>query len=587
MSGQLTADAGKLSSMLMTNRRFFKILVILFITACSRPPAALIPELPSPSGRGVGGEGEEGVRVSSTIQPASPTAAPPLTPPMPIETDPPSLPSPTPSPWRVGAAQGVPAELVFSARQVANQQPTLFTWANEGPADVTLTLAAGAKVAEWVYAVAVPFATVTDDTTLAEVITAWQTGASPLGIRVVDRSTLALFSQLWGPPAAIEVADKTELAARLWSARPAWTLLPFHQLTPDLKVLRLDGLTPLEPTLDLAAYPLVATISAVGEPAAVSALLAAWPGPTTNRDTRLLTRVAMTGVTALSRATAYQMELQSVTTPGAAVAPLLTAADIAHVSNEVSFAPNCPYPSPIGDPIFCSRDPYFQLLTSLGVDVVELTGNHVNDWGAANLLHSLDLYDAAGMLHFGGGRDLADAERPALFVHNGNRIAFLGCNPVGPYAAWATAASPGARPCDYDAFFNQIAALRAEGYLVMATLQYWEIYDYAPTLQQQADFRAVAAAGATAVSGSQGHHAQGFDFYNGAFIHYGLGNLFFDQMDILGTRQSFMDSYVIYDGRVLSVDLFIGLIENYCCPRLLTAAERADLLQILFRASGW
>jgi poly-gamma-glutamate capsule biosynthesis protein CapA/YwtB (metallophosphatase superfamily) len=227
------------------------------------------------------------------------------------------------------------------------------------------------------------------------------------------------------------------------------------------------------------------------------------------------------------------------------------------------------------------------LLESIGIDVVELTGNHVNDWGADNLVHSIALYEAAGMATFGGGRTLAEAEQPALFEHNGNRIAFVGCNPVGPAGAWASELQAGSRPCDYPTLFAQIQELGQQGYVVIATLQYWEFYYYPPTAQQQADFRAVAAAGAAAVSGSQGHHAQGFDFHAGAFIHYGLGNLFFDQMDQLGTRQSFIDTYVIYDGRLLSVELFTGLIENYCCPRVMTDSERSQLLQTVFQASGW
>ena len=84
------------------------------------------------------------------------------------------------------------------------------------------------------------------------------------------------------------------------------------------------------------------------------------------------------------------------------------------------------------------------------------------------------------------------------------------------------------------------------------------------------------------------HHAiNSFVFDNGAFIHYGLGNLFFDQMDMLATRQTFVDTYVIYDGRLLSVELWTGLIENWARPRLMTPEERADLLQTVFAASGW
>jgi poly-gamma-glutamate synthesis protein (capsule biosynthesis protein) len=299
-----------------------------------------------------------------------------------------------------------------------------------------------------------------------------------------------------------------------------------------------------------------------------------------------MTRIAMTGVTALVRATAYQMELNGVSYPGTAVAPILSGADIAHVSNEVSFAADCPYPDPIGGTTFCSRDSYFQLLTDIGVDVVELTGNHLNDWGRENLTRSLEMYANAGMATFGGGADLAEAEKPLLLTHNGNQIAFVGCNPVGPAYAWATTDEPGSRPCD-SSIYQQISQLSTAGYLVIATQQYHEFYHYAPTAQQQVDFKALVEAGATAVSGSQGHHAQGFDFHNGAFIHYGLGNLFFDQMDQLGTRQTFVDTYVIYDNQLLSVELWTGLIENYARPRDMTPEERDAALTATFNASGW
>ena len=77
------------------------------------------------------------------------------------------------------------------------------------------------------------------------------------------------------------------------------------------------------------------------------------------------------------------------------------------------------------------------------------------------------------------------------------------------------------------------------------------------------------------------------DIVDQAFIHYGLGNLFFDQMDMLGTRQSFIDTYTIYEGRLISVVLTTSLIEDYCCPREMSEEERVQLLDAVFRASGW
>jgi poly-gamma-glutamate synthesis protein (capsule biosynthesis protein) len=488
-------------------------------------------------------------------------------------------------------APGVPEKVGEAAKELSRRYPQLFSWSADQAVDsptVKLSINEGAPLAQWTYVIAAPFATVTDEVGLDEVVSGWSNGSNGLGTLILDQETIDAISTIWGPPSPnILRVESTGLVDALWSNRPSWTIMPFDQLSPELKVLRLNGASPLSRDFDVSSYPLNIMIGLTGDAQGTNQLVSRWAGPRTNRDPLKLTRVAMSGVTALGRATAYQMEIGGITAPGVIVAPVMAAADIAHVSHEVSFAPDCPYPNPIGDPIFCARDGYLALIESIGTDVVELTGNHVNDWGPSNLERTIDLYEAAGIKTFGGGRNLAQANEPALFEHHGNKVAFVGCNPVGPAFSWATEERAGSRPCDYQAFYEQIRQLREQGYFVIATLQYSEYYQYQAPPQQQADFKALVEAGATAVSGSQGHHAQGFDFHNGGFIHYGLGNLFFDQMDMLGTRQSFIDTYVIYDGRLISVELFTSLIENYCCPRAMSEEERAQLLQTVFQASGW
>jgi hypothetical protein len=541
-------------------------LILLWLAGCAGPPAAeqLVP----------------------------PTAVPPTWPPPPtpeIRQTPNAAPPPTATPvpaHPIGAAPHTPPELVAAGQQIAHDLPSQFIWT----ADATAQLVLNGPIhqAEWLWVVAAPFATIADEIGWPELQAGWQNGSGPLGQLLLDEATAVNLATLLGEPGAeTQIIPSEERVSRLWAQRPSWTILPFHELQPELKLLALDGRSPLRHDFDASHYPLRLRWGWTGEAAAAAQLQAAWKGPTTNYQPDKLTRVAMTGVTALTRAVAYQMELRGVTAPGAAVQPVFAAADIAHISHEVAFAPDCPYPNPIGGTTFCARDRYLELLTFIGANLIELTGNHVNDWGAHNLSHTIDLYETAGMGYFGGGRQLEDARQPALFEHNGNRIAFVGCNPVGPAFAWATADRAGSRPCDYDTLFAQMAALQAEGYQIIATLQYWEFYHYAPTAQQRVDFRRLVEAGATAVSGSQGHHAQSFDFHQGAFIHHGLGNLFFDQMDMLGTRQAFIDTYLFYDNRLLNIELWTGLIENYCCPREMTAVERAQLLQTVFQASGW
>jgi poly-gamma-glutamate synthesis protein (capsule biosynthesis protein) len=509
-----------------------------------------------------------------------------------------ATPPPSPTPTLVPVADpdyllattpGVPAEIRELVGQIAYSNPQTYAWTEDlSTADLILVPGEGTPLASWIYAVASPFATLADEISSAEMMEGWQNGSNGLGNLIIDSGVAQTLTEVWGPPAAATtVATPADLVGALWSQRPSWTIVPFQQLSPELKVLRLDGQSPLDATFQASEYPLEISVGLNGESEAAARMQGDWIGSSSNREPAKMTKVAMSGVTALGRATAYQMELQGITAPGQVVGPVLQAADIAHISHEVPFASDCPYPNPIGDPLFCARDGYLELIRSIGTDVVELTGNHVNDWGAENMVHSMDLYEGAGMKTFGGGRNLAEANEPALFEHNGNKIAFVGCNPVGPAYAWAGETSAGSRPCNFPAFYEEINQLRQAGYLVIATLQYFEFYHYAATGEQKTDFKALADAGAVAVSGSQGHHAQGFDFQNGSFIHYGLGNLFFDQMDMLGTRQSFIDTYTIYDGRLLSVELFTSLIENYCCPRAMSPAERQQVLQAVFQASGW
>jgi poly-gamma-glutamate synthesis protein (capsule biosynthesis protein) len=123
--------------------------------------------------------------------------------------------------------------------------------------------------------------------------------------------------------------------------------------------------------------------------------------------------------------------------------------------------------------------------------------------------------------------------------------------------------------------------------ILIFTFQYLETEEYAPTGQQRVDFRAMVDAGARIVSGSQAHQPQAIEFYKNGFIHYGLGNLFFDQMYSVAVRQQFADRHIIYRGRHISTELLTFMLEDYSQPRLMSATERRDLLKAVFKASGW
>jgi len=296
-------------------------------------------------------------------------------------------------------------------------------------------------------------------------------------------------------------------------------------------------------------------------------------------------------VTALTRATGWQMELNGMEFPARDILPWLRDADILHISNEVSFNPKCGPADPVQPNLmFCSAPEYIALLDHIGADVIELSGNHNVDRGMEAFVYSLELYRERGWGVYVGGMNLEEARRPLLMEHNGNRIAFLGCNLAGPERVWATADTPGEATCDYEYLDGQLEQLRAEGYLPIFTYQYYESYSPSASTPQKEDFRARAQAGAVIVQGSQAHRPQGMEFAHGGFIHYGLGNLFFDQMEVTGvsgTRDEFIDRHVFYDGRYLGTELLTAMLEDYSRPRPTSGWERENLLEQMFEASGW
>ncbi len=444
----------------------------------------------------------------------------------------------------------------------------------------------------WIYALVTPFPTTTDDVTLLDIQNSWAGAPSgPFAGRPLwmEESTLAAFTALWGEPASgsVQVAPAEQLVDSAWGDRPSWAVVPFEALEPRWKVLTVDGQSPVHNDFNPALYPLKITFSL--EPAV-------FPIPPTNRDANKLTVLAMTGVTALVRATADQMEKKGLLYPGEAIRDMLRAADLTHVSNEISFAENCPTPDPWTDSlIFCSDPRYIALLEDVGVDIVELTGNHMLDYGPADMLMTLDMYDQRGWKYFGGGRDLQTSLQPALIDHNGNKLAFIGCNYAGPPSDWATDTRPGSTPCDFEVIKAEVTRLRSQGYLPIMTFQYNEYYQPEPTIEEEADFRQMAEAGAVIVSGSQAHVPAAMEFNEGAFIHYGLGNLFFDQMShlmpdgslIYDTRNVFVDRHIFYAGRYINTELLTYIIEDYARPRPMTDSERVKLLDTIFSAGGW
>ena len=506
---------------------------------------------------------------------------------------------PTPEPTRTAPppAVWIDPRLPVSILQALGDLTSVVLVAGKEEARFSLTIETDTPVSTWVYALAAPFATVIDDVSADSLVAFWQGNAEfPARVLVMPSAIYDSLKARYGNPRGdVRPLAEENLLSFCQSHSNAWAILPFEEISPQWKVISLDGDSPIHKGFVAENYPLIVKIGWDEGPGSVTetetqiAEAAFQAIPPTNRQADLLTTVVLTGVTAMTRATGKEMELYGVLSPAVSIGELMREADIAHVSNEVPFASNCPPPQwqQEVDLVFCSDDKYIDLMREIGTDVVELTGDHFSDYGPEAMVHTLEMYHEEGWGYYGGGIDIEEAKQPLRITHNGNKIAFLGCNAKAPGYATASENNPGALHCDLDEMVDQIRSLREEGYLVIFTFQHQEIYRWDPTEEMIADSRRMAEAGATIVSGSQAHQPHMLEFYGDSLIHYGLGNLFFDQLGWFDdTDKAFLDRHIFYDGKYLGVELITVQFFNWSTPTLMTPETRSAMLERLFAESG-
>ena len=461
------------------------------------------------------------------------------------------------------------------AQGAANEIAYTFTFGSANPAG------------NWVYALVAPFPTVTDEVSASWLQSLWQ-GQPQDAIQtllIAEEDLTALANLLGEPGQTVLTYPKDQLLETAWTTQNTWAIIPFEEIEPRWKVISIDGQSPIHKDFSADQYALNVPISAStvvpDESFNLPSDLA--EQNLSNLDSSKITTVMLTGVTALVRATAVGMDQRGILVPGENIATIMQAADILHISNEVPFAEECP-PHTLGDYlVFCTPESYMQLLRFVGTDIVELTGDHFQDYGREGMLFTLGLYAKEGWPVYGGGKDIFDARKAIRLEVNGNKLAFIGCNAKSPNFAKASETSSGAYHCDMDYMAEAVRELKAEGYLPIVTFQHEERYSWAPNASMVEDFDIVAEAGAVIVSGSQSHVPHYAEFYGKSFLHYGLGNLFFDQYGIApNTDIGFLDRHVFYEGRYLGVELLPIQFIDKVQPRLMTAEEKAETLAVMF-----
>jgi poly-gamma-glutamate synthesis protein (capsule biosynthesis protein) len=313
-------------------------------------------------------------------------------------------------------------------------------------------------------------------------------------------------------------------------------------------------------------------------------------------DEEKLTKVNMGGVVAIARSLAARMnQVGDYAYPAKEIGSFLADADLTHVSNEVSFVNGC---TNYGGMRFCSRPEYIETLEESGVDIVELTGNHNNDFGSEYNKKTIETYTSLGMRYFGGGLNSEDASKVLYEEVNGSTIAFVGYNYYDTMLgtlALAGADRAGANSYSVEKLKADIAEANEKADVVVVTFQFQECWSYPATdviyppcyrpivvPDQEGVFKQAIDFGADIVVGTQAHQPQTYELYGDGVIFYGLGNLYFDQINWIGTRQGLVLSHYFYDGQYIQTKITPILMGNDFVPRIANE-EQSELLMGLLK----
>jgi poly-gamma-glutamate capsule biosynthesis protein CapA/YwtB (metallophosphatase superfamily) len=132
----------------------------------------------------------------------------------------------------------------------------------------------------------------------------------------------------------------------------------------------------------------------------------------------------------------------------------------------------------------------------------------------------------AGVLPVGTGRNVAEANEPAVLHVRGKTIAVVGFGGVIPFRDWL-ATPNGAGMSDGDDIASMVTAVKAADEIadyVFVSIHWGAERETKPQAEDVERAHAMIDAGADGIFGHHAHRLQPMEMYNGRPIFYGLGN---------------------------------------------------------------
>ncbi|MBX3718993.1 MAG: CapA family protein [Parachlamydiales bacterium] len=167
------------------------------------------------------------------------------------------------------------------------------------------------------------------------------------------------------------------------------------------------------------------------------------------------------------------------------------------------------------------------VLKEAPIHAVNIANNHILDFAEEGLLETIEVLDAAHILHSGAGKDLSDAIKPAIFEKKGIKIGVIGCTDNEP--DWKAGPShPGTNFVDVgnlELLREQITNLRSQVDLLILSVHWGPNMRRRPPSHFRDFAHALIDLGVDIVHGHSAHVFQGVEIYKQKLILFDTGDL--------------------------------------------------------------
>jgi poly-gamma-glutamate synthesis protein (capsule biosynthesis protein) len=205
-------------------------------------------------------------------------------------------------------------------------------------------------------------------------------------------------------------------------------------------------------------------------------------------------------------------------------------------------------------------------LTSARIDFCSLANNHVLDWGYTGLTQTLETLGKVGITTAGAGRNLQEAETPAVFdVEGKGRVIVFsyGSLTSGIPVSWAALEKrPGVNfleDLSVQSARNikvRVEQVKQEGDIVVVSIHWGSNWGYdIPSEQTAFAHMVIDEAAVDVIHGHSSHHVRGIEVYKEKLIMYGAGDFLNDYEGIGGYENFRPDLALMY---FVSVDPLAG-----------------------------